>query len=243
MQLPPAPFNARTCCRVIASIWIVAWAVACGTTPEPITDPTPISQTTPAEEPSKPEPMPDPVDPAVVKASNIEEFAVDGLKVILKPTPGPVVVAELLIQGGITNIEADKDGIEEMALRVASSGGTTAVPRDAFTSKLNSMGSEIGYESGRDFSLLTMRSIRPYWGATWELFGQVLLSPAFDQKQIDLQRTRLIDEIKGIRDNPDDYVGLLARELHFKGHPYARRMSGTVESVQKLTRDQLMDHY
>ena len=235
----PTHTGARVVGRLLAVLAVLALLGACGTTP----DPKPTDLTPPEQPAPEPEPTPDPVDPEIIKASGIQEWEMDGLKVVLKPTPGPVVIAELIIQGGLTNTTPETDGVEELALRVASSGGTTDTPRDAFTSRLNSMGSEIGHDTDRDYSTLTMRSIRPYWTQTWELFGEVLLSPAFTDKQIELQRTRQIEEIKGIQDNPDDYVGILASQSHFDGHPYVRRTVGTEASVKKLTRDMLVTYY
>jgi zinc protease len=207
--------------------------------PQPVPDPIPKDDTVTRKTPEIP------VVPAeVIEKSGVEEFEVDGLKVIFKQTPGkPIVSAQIFIDGGVANLTPENAGIEELALTVATSGGTKTTPRDAFNSSLNSMGSTIGASSNRDYSVLSMRSIALYFPQTWSLFGQVVTEAAFDETQFGLVQKRTIEGIKSQNEDPDRFVGNKAAEMFFDGHPYKLDTAGTEPNVKGFTRDDIINYY
>ncbi len=217
----------------------LALAAACTTTPV-VEDKPPVE--TPEPAPQKPT-LPA-IPQELVQSSGVEEFDVNGLHVILKRTPNkPVVALDLFVQGGLTAAADQPPGIENLAVRVAVSGGTQAHPRDTFTSAIEAMGSGINASAGRDASTFSMGCVRPYFNDTFALFAEVLTQPAFDPQQLEVERARVIEGIKSIEDNPDAFVSDLVSRAHFQNHPYAQRVEGTVEAAQALTREQLQAYY
>lgn len=230
--------------RSLAALSLLGASALLGGCPasQPVPDPVPQAQ------PEAPKPAPkvtvSPVPQEIVARSGIESFEVDGLKVVLKRAPGkPVVDVELLIKGGLATATPQNIGLESLALGVASAGGTASTPRDEFKRKLESMGSGIGGGGGRDSSSLSMSALRPYFEDTWTLFSQVLTQPAFDEQELALARTRTLESIQSREDSPDQYLPIYLNEVYFKGHPYAWEPSGTVENVQRFTRQDLADHF
>lgn len=177
--------------------------------------------------------------------ANTRVFEVEGgLTVILKQTPGnPVVSVRLFFDGGSRNLNDENAGIEELALNVATSGGTVETPKAELSARLNAMGSTIGYNADLDFGTINMSTLSVYLADTWELFCEVIFTPAFPDSEIEIRREQLIQTIRMRQDNPDDRLVDLGRELLFEGHPYANRPIGTTQSVTWLDRDELVEHY
>ena len=63
----------------------------------------------------------------------VEEFQVDGIKVLLKHSPKEVVNAKLFIKGGTANYTKEQEGVENFALNLAISGGTTSLNKNEFS--------------------------------------------------------------------------------------------------------------
>lgn len=224
---------------VVAGLAMLATLTACPA-PQVVDDKPPVE--TPVETPAEPKLPEVPAD--VIAASHIEDFEVDGLRVLLKHTQAsPVVALDIYVDGGSATATADNAGIENLALRAATTGGTVQLPREAFNARLESMGSSISAAAGRDYSTISMNCVRPYFSQTWEIFADVLTEPGFDAAQLEIDRNRVIEEIKATEEDPDEYVGLLATELHYDGHPYAIRPIGTEENVKGFSRQQLIDYY
>ena len=68
--------------------------------------------------------------------SDINAFTVDGLQVIVKPAVNEVISTQLFIKGGTSNYSAEQQGIETLALMVASEGGTKNRSKETFKAQL-----------------------------------------------------------------------------------------------------------
>jgi zinc protease len=137
------------------------------------------------------------------------------------------------------NLSEGTAGIERLALSVAVNGGTQSTPKDEFNARLDAVGSSIGHISDRDFSGITMNSVRDHFDETWELFEEAIFEPAFTEDEVELRRNRQLADIESLADNPDALVGEVARDLAFSGHPYEIRELGTLETVSTFTQNEL----
>ena len=171
---------------------------------------------------------------------DIASFRIGNVDVIHMPTPAnEVVAARLYLRGGSANLDEQLAGIERLALSVAVNGGTESTPKEEFNARLDAVGSSVGSTTDRDFSGITMRSVREHFDETWELFMEAIFEPAFDEDEVELRRDRQLASIASIVDNPDRLVNEVARDLTFADHPYFFRQLGTAETVSQFTTDQL----
>lgn len=60
--------------------------------------------------------------------------------------------------------------------------------------------------------------------------------------EIEVMREQQIAEIRHGDEDPDGRLNLLVNQQVWKGHPYENLPQGTLEVVQKLTRDPLLEH-
>ena len=183
-------------------------------------------------------------DPDAVLLEGVESFDLGGLQVIVKQVPGnPVVSTGLYFRGGVYNLSPETAGIEDLAMTLVAEGGSTQLSRTEVLSQLDSMGSVIGAYAGRHYSIVGLRSVREHWEASFALFAQVVLHPSFPEDELERSRARSIQMLEGLKDSADTYVNILAQDLLFAGHPYALRQWGTVENLQRFTRQDLVDYY
>jgi len=175
------------------------------------------------------------------EAEGVTAYRVGKLKILHKPTPAnQVVSAKLYIDGGTANLTENTAGIERLALRLSTKGGTESTPKDEFTSQLDSMGSSIGMFTGRDYSGYSLRCITKHFDASWELFVESMLEPAMPKGELEVQRDKQLAQIEEIRQNPNRYVQDIARGLLAESHPYRFRQIGTKSNVESFTREQLL---
>lgn len=172
-----------------------------------------------------------------------QKFKVGDITVIHRVTPAnQVVAARVYIDGGSKNLTPETQGIERLALDVSASGGTLNIPRDEFTSRLNSMGSEVFSFADRDFSGYGMKSVVENFETTWELMAEAAFYPAFPQEEIDVRRQQQLAEIASITEDPDSRVQYEASRLFFKGHSYFNLQIGVAENLQRVSSRKLA-HY
>lgn len=183
-------------------------------------------------------------DPGQILIEGVESFDVDGLPVLLKPTPGkPVLSAGLYVLGGTANLTPETAGIEELMMGVVTSGGSLDYPRQQLSAELDTMGSAIGNSAGRAYSVFGLQSLTMHWDRSFELFADVLLHPAFPPEELEIQRTRQIEFLKRLDESSNRYITILGHDLLFEGHPYAIRHWGTIPNVERLTIDALKAYH
>ncbi len=182
-------------------------------------------------------------DPPPVSDGDVTVATTRGMQILIKRIPGAELVSgQLNILGGVRNWRKDDAGVEQLALAVSASGGTESLGKDAFTRRLATLGSMIAAGAGNDFSSFRGKSLRANWDATFELLVQAFLHPGLPPSEIELQRQQQLSALRHEQEDPDAQLALLAHQKLFKAHPYENRSIGTLETVGRLTRDQLRSH-
>jgi zinc protease len=166
-----------------------------------------------------------------------------GMQILVKRIPGAEVTAtQLYIRGGAASWGKSDAGIEQLALQVATSGGTERLSKDAFTDRLSDLGSSLTSRSNEDFAVIDAWSLTPAWSDTFALLVDAFLQPALPGTQIEVVRQRQLSNLKHELDSPDARLAMIAHLGMFKGHPYEHRAVGTLETVAGFTAQQLAAH-
>lgn len=171
-----------------------------------------------------------PVDVAAL-ASQVTEFDVNGLKVIVKRRPSsPTVSAGLFIRGGARNIDAKTAGIEDLMLRVANEAGKK-YDRTAVRRELSRTGSGIGSAAGQDYSAVSMGATRPNFDKVWDIFTDVMLEPRFSPDDVERNREVMLSGLREAGVSPEAALESALNRVVYEGHPYANDVNGTLETV------------
>jgi len=181
---------------------------------------------------------------AAVTVPEVESFTVDGIPVLLRNNPAaPVVGVSLYFRGGSTNLTADTQGIEQLALESALYGGTGSLSRQQFHALLNSMGTRLDIGANADYSRVDMQCVGEFFDPSWHALAEAITNPAFRPADVELMRRGRLSAIRREHESADDSVRRLAELLYFRTHPYALRPIGTEDALKKLTRDQVAAYY
>ncbi|MCI0391466.1 MAG: insulinase family protein [Acidobacteria bacterium] len=159
----------------------------------------------------------------------------NGLKTIHRRVTGNEVVAvQIYFRGGTRNISEKNAGVESVLFEVASEG-TKNFSKSEINRELARMGTIVDAASGYDYSVMAMRCVRQNFDRSWQLLADMILNPAFDEKEITLVKDQIINALRQQDDSPESSVALLSNKLLYASHPYFNPPDGTVESVSSLT--------
>jgi predicted Zn-dependent peptidase len=196
-----------------------------------------------AQTPTPPPQAPDLQGLIARQAALVTELDVNGLKVLVKRRAGSQTVATgLFLKGGSRNITAANAGVESLMLDVMAEG-SAAYPREKLRAELARTGTVIGASDNYDYSVLSVTSTRANFDSSWNIFTDVALHPAFAKEDFDLIKQRTIVALSDDADDPDTYLQRLQEQAAYIGHPYINRPEGTVESVSRLTLDDIRRYH
>jgi zinc protease len=165
------------------------------------------------------------------------------VEVLVRRWPGAELVASTLaMRGGVLNVDARTAGVELLGLRTAASGGPVGLSKDGYSRMLSKLGGALEAGAAPDYSALEAKSLKADWEASLSLLLDVFLHPALTGTEVELQRARLLQELKREKESPDDALQFLSEQLLFSGTPYALRPQGTDASVRALTVEDVQAH-
>lgn len=173
----------------------------------------------------------------------VEEIMVDGFKVIYKPTTNNLVSVRLFVKGGTANYTKDKEGVENLALDVATNGGTAKYSKSDYNRQLDRMGSTITGTSGLDNANIAMSCILRNFDATWAIFDDVVNAPLFNEEEFKKQRDAMVSNVQQGKSDPDTYLNEMAMNDAFANLNYDKKTNGSEESLNKMTLDDVKSHY
>ena len=90
---------------------------------------------------------------------------------------------------------------------------------------------------------ITLSLLKEDFQTGLDLLSTILTQATFAEKNIEKVRTRITNELVQFWDNPTEFVGQLVREKIYKNHPYHKNMFGSLESLKKITKEDLLNSY
>jgi zinc protease len=119
--------------------------------------------------------------------------------------------------------------------------GAGGMDENAIAIRLADIGAQYGGRLDPDRAGVGMRmlSSQREREASLDVLGRMLTKPAFPAEILEREKTRLIAALKEADTKPDAIASRTFNRLIYPNHPYGLRSSGEVETVAKLTRDDL----
>jgi zinc protease len=173
--------------------------------------------------------------PATSPDTGTVSYDVAGLTVIHRfATTSEIVVANLYLLGGLRQVTLANAGIELLLLE-ASEQGTRTYGRDRLRRAMAKLGTGIALGANEDWTSIGVRATRATFDSTWKIFASRIMEPLLDSADVELVRSRLLAGVRQRQDSPDALVEFLADSFAFAGHPYALPVSGTEQSLSRIT--------
>lgn len=183
--------------------------------------------------------LPAPLDPP-----RTVRFALDnGLGVVLVERPGlPLVAGEMVIRGGSSTLSPDRAGLSALAADMLDEG-TGRRSAVEIARAFDALGARFRTASGWDAAFVEFDVLSSRLERTLALAGELLTDHTVPPDELERVRRERLTRIVQRRDRPralaDD---ALARILYGPRHPYGRRVLGDRESLEAITRDEVVTY-
>lgn len=162
-------------------------------------------------------------------------FEVNGLKVIhRRVTANEVVAANLYLLGGVSQVPANKAGLELLLLE-SSERGTRKYPREVLERKMARLGSAIVASPAIDWTMVGVRSTVTAFDSTFAIFADRIMQPRLDSGEVESVRTTIISAVRQRGDDPEALLNAFSDSVAFAGHPYGTAPVGSESSVRGIT--------
>jgi zinc protease len=184
---------------------------------------------------------------------------------VAAPVPAAPIAHREVLPNGIVLLVAERPGVPIVAVRVFMRAGAAFEPRDRAglanltgalltrgTAKhsgpeideaIEFVGGSLEAGAGRDGLTASLSVLKRNLGLGLDLLSEVVLSPAFPEAELTRKVAQIQAAIKRSEEDPNTVAARALSRLVFANHPYGTPVEGTIESVGKLTRDDVLAFY
>ncbi|HOC49446.1 MAG TPA: insulinase family protein, partial [Bacteroidales bacterium] len=177
--------------------------------------------------------------PAVWKSS-LE----NGMKLYgIQHTEVPLVQYEIVIEGGHMLDDISAPGVASMLATMLNEGTRNKTPEE-LEEEIDLLGASIRIGGGSENITVSVNTLARNFEKTLAIVEEMLLQPRWDATAFELAKTRTLNSLRRSSIDPT-YLGSNALKNLIMGENniYATDVSGTTESVQAMTMDQLKAFY
>lgn len=162
----------------------------------------------------------------------------NGIRLIHQWSDSPVAHLGIIINAGSRDELPHEHGIAHFIEHCIFKGTKN---RKAFhvLSRMEDVGGELNAYTTKEETALYATFLSAYYNRAAELLSDIFFNSVFPEKELKREKEVIVEEINSYNDSPSELIFDDFDELIFDGHPIARNILGSYESVRSLNRDSL----
>ena len=187
---------------------------------------------------------PAPSEPHEVTFAQPKETKLEnGLRVVVIERPSlPLLAAELLIRNGAEVDPKDRAGTASMTGSLLTRG-TESMSAPEIASTIESLGGSIDSGAHWDAARATVVVMSDKAEPALRILADVVLHPTFKQEEIDRLKNQTLDGLRVAVQQPGSLAQFVLARAVFGDGPYGHSHTGTMETVQAITREDIVKLY
>lgn len=153
----------------------------------------------------------------------------------------PLVALNYAFHGGSSQDDPAKSGAAHLTADMLDEGAGD-LDSKTYHERLENHAIELSFEVGRDYFRGSLRTLNEHRDEAFDLLQLALTKPRFEADALERVRGQ---ELAGLRrevTNPNNIASRTWWHAAFPDHPYGRETKGTVETMQRITADDLRDY-
>ena len=155
----------------------------------------------------------------------------------------PTVNFSLVIEGGHLLDSMDKNGVANLMTDIMMEGTANKTPEE-LEEEIEMLGASINMFTTRESIVIRGNTLVRNFDKTMALVEEILMEPRWDEEEFGRIKTATINQIQRSNANPNTVANrVYSKLLYGEGHIFSYPTSGTEESVEAITIDDLKAYY
>lgn len=118
--------------------------------------------------------------------------------------------------------------------------GTRRRSATRISHEIDSLGGEMNAFTTHETTTLYIKVLDQHIGSAIDLLADVFYHSRFDRKEIEREKQVVLEEIRTVRDDPEDFVQELHAKQVLRGHPLGRSILGDRATMKRMQRRDLL---
>jgi zinc protease len=174
-------------------------------------------------------------------AGEVQKFTLtNGLRLLVREDSRlPLIAMGAVFRGGLLAETAETNGITRLMARSLLKGTTTR-SGEQIAAEIEAVGGSITSDAGNNSFAVAIDVTKPDLETGIKILADVFLNANMPAKAVSRQKEIQIAAIQQEEEQLTVVARNLLRDTIFSGHPYALRGAGTVDTIRKLTPEDLL---
>jgi len=166
-----------------------------------------------------------------------------GLTILIETLPYVRSVALGYYLRSGSAVESEEHGGASHFLEHLVFKGTERRSTSDIAKVIDILGGDVDAFTGKEYTSFYAHVLDEQVATAIDLLTDLLVSPRFSDDDLESERSVILEEIKMVEDTPDDLVHEIFVGSFWPDHPLGRPILGTEETVNRLRREQIIEHY
>ncbi len=167
----------------------------------------------------------------------------NGLRIVVAERPDlPLLTTELIVRHGSEIDPTGRGGAASMAGSLLTRG-TNTMPAPEIARTIESLGGTIFSAATWDSSMAGVVVMSDKEDAALNVLADVVQHPAFQSEEIERLRRQTLDRLRVSLEQPGNVNSYVVTRVVFREGEYAHPSGGTTETIQAITRDDIVKLY
>jgi predicted Zn-dependent peptidase len=118
--------------------------------------------------------------------------------------------------------------------------GTRRRSAEAISREIDALGGELNAFTSRECTTFYAKVLDEHVGPGIDLLADLFHHSRFDPKELTKEKQVVLDEIRMVEDDPEEFLHDLHTKNAFRAHPLGRPILGEAATIEALRRDQLV---
>jgi predicted Zn-dependent peptidase len=166
-----------------------------------------------------------------------------GARLLTAPMPDRASVSVVLMLSVGSRFEEDRvGGVSHFVEHLFFKGTRRRPTAKDIAEAIEGVGGVMNASTDKELTVYWTRVPEDRLELAIDVLFDIVSDSQFAPSDIERERMVILEELKMYLDQPQDYVHSLFEEIMWPGHPLGRDIIGSVESVSKTTRDDLVSY-
>jgi zinc protease len=154
----------------------------------------------------------------------------------------PVVKVSVGIKAGNLYEPEEKAGLAHLTAGLLDEGTTNRTAKQ-ISEEIEFVGGSVGASGGDDYMTASLSVLKKDVDLGFKLLSDIILNPIFPEEELNKKKERIKAGLRSQEEDPGFVASREFKKAVFGVHPYGRLITGTVETIDKINKNDLIDFH
>ncbi len=151
----------------------------------------------------------------------------------------PIVTIVMAIKAGTIAEPSDKAGLAYLTAALLNEGTKKRTSRE-ISEAIEFVGGSLSASAGADYTTISLTVLKKDIDLGFDLLSDILMNPVFNENEIARKKKITKNWLIQQNEEPGTVASIAFSKAVFGEHPYARQVQGTIESLDRINRQDIV---